>query len=66
MKNYKTGENRGDPPTGTCNCGHKIELYDRYLGACECPYCGQWWNLFGQELKNPEHWNDYGEMDYDY
>lgn len=52
--------------TGTCKCGHKISLYNEYLGACECPHCGRWWNLFGDELKNPRRWNDYGELDYDY
>ena len=45
-----------------CECGKTIELYDQYLGACECPYCGLWHNLFGQTLKNPEHW----EPDYAY
>ncbi len=47
-----------EPANGICNCGHRIELYNEYLGACECPYCGQWWNLFGQELNNPETWKD--------
>lgn len=41
-----------------CICGKEIELYDEYMGACECPYCGRWYNLFGQELINPEHWED--------
>lgn len=41
---------------GTCNCGEEIELYNEYMGACECPYCGQWWNLFGQELNPVETW----------
>ena len=42
-----------------CECGNHIELYDEYMGACECPHCGRWHNLFGQTLKNPERW----EMD---
>lgn len=33
---------------GTCHCGERIELYDEYLGACSCPRCGRWYNLFGQ------------------
>lgn len=41
---------------GTCNCGEEIELYNEYMGACECPKCGQWWNLFGQELNPVETW----------
>ena len=41
-----------------CVCGKEIELYDEYMGACECPYCHRWYNMFGQELKNPEKWND--------
>lgn len=45
-------------PSGICNCGKRIELFNEYLGACECPFCGQWWNLFGQELNNPETWKD--------
>lgn len=45
---------------GLCSCGTEIELYDQYLAACECPKCGQWYNLSGQELKKPEHW---GELD---
>ena len=46
-----------EPNSGICNCGERIELYNEYLGACECPNCGQWWNLFGQELKPVEQWS---------
>ena len=41
-----------------CHCGEEIELYDEYLGACECPNCGRWYNIFGQELENPEEWEE--------
>lgn len=41
-----------------CSCGETIELYDQYMGACDCPKCGQWYNLFGQALIDPEHWED--------
>lgn len=41
-----------------CYCGAEIELYNEYLGACECPVCGRWYNIFGQEVKNPEEWGD--------
>ena len=44
--------------TGTCHCGQEMELYNEYLGACECPRCGQWYNVWGQELTNPETWSD--------
>ena len=47
-----------NPASGICNCGERIDLRNEYLGACECPYCGQWWNLFGQELNNPETWDE--------
>lgn len=39
-----------------CSCGEEIELWDQYMGACECPKCGQWYNLFGQALIKPEYW----------
>lgn len=44
--------------SGICNCGKRIELFNQYLGGCECPYCGQWWNVWGQELNNPSTWSD--------
>lgn len=47
-----------DNAHGTCSCGAEIELYNQYLGACECPKCGQWYNLFGQEITNPVYWDE--------
>ena len=44
--------------SGDCICGNRVELYDQYMGACECQNCGRWYNLFGQELLPPEHWED--------
>ena len=44
-------------PIGKCKCGTKFEMHNEYLGACECPGCGQWYNLFGQELTPPDTWN---------
>lgn len=41
-----------------CDCGEVFELYNEYLGACECPKCSRWFNLFGQEVNNPETWKD--------
>ena len=56
-----------EPATGICKCGHRIELYDQYLGACECPHCGQWYSLSGQELLPPKDWGwDGTPMDDDY
>ena len=49
--------------SGVCNCGNRIELVNEYLGACECPHCGQWWNLWGQELIQPTGW-DMDDHDY--
>lgn len=48
-----------EPDSGTCHCGERVELVNEYCGACQCPKCGQWYNLFGQELLPPEEW----EMD---
>lgn len=42
-------------PTGTCRCGRRVELHDQYWGACQCE-CGQWYNIFGQELLPPNRW----------
>ena len=44
--------------SGICDCGNRIELYNSYLGACECPHCGRWYNTFGQELNPPETWSE--------
>lgn len=43
--------------SGTCECGEVIELFNQYLGACECPNCGRWYNIFGTELNNPSTWS---------
>lgn len=45
------------PAHGTCTCGREVALIDEYCGACQCE-CGRWYNLFGQELVAPEHWED--------
>lgn len=52
-----------DEPYGTCHCGEKVYLFDEYMGACQCGKCGQWYNLFGQELLSPEKW---GLEEWDY
>lgn len=43
--------------TGKCECGKVIELWNEYLGASECEYCGRWHNLFGQLLNDPSTWS---------
>lgn len=45
-----------EPATGTCSCGKDIVLNPYYMGACDCPYCGKWYNAWGQELLPPEQW----------
>ena len=47
-----------DNAHGTCVCGNEVELWDSYLGACQCEKCGRWYNLFGQELLPPENWEE--------
>lgn len=47
-----------DNAHGTCACGNEVELWDSYLGACQCEKCGKWYNLFGQELLPPENWEE--------
>lgn len=45
-----------EPDKGTCHCGQVVELVNEYYGSCQCPKCGQWYNLFGQELLPPNEW----------
>ena len=47
-----------EPAHGICKCGQDIALQDEYMGACQCEKCGQWYNLFGQEVLDPEYWNE--------
>ena len=48
---------------GTCSCGNVVELYDMYYGACRCEKCGQWYNVFGQEIYPPSQWEEAFEDD---
>lgn len=41
-----------------CLCGKQIELFNEYLGACQCPYCGSWFNMFGQAVNDPDTWEE--------
>lgn len=47
-----------EPAHGTCDCGEDVVLIDEYYGACQCPKCGKWYNLFGQELRDPDEWEE--------
>ena len=54
-----------EPAHGICTCGEEVSLWDQYYGACECPKCGRWYNLFGQELVPPGQWEtDPSEEEY--
>lgn len=54
-----------EPVSGDCSCGERIILTDQYYGACQCPQCGKWYNLFGQELLPPDQWErDPSEEEY--
>lgn len=50
-----------NPAIGECSCGREVVLDVDYNGAVMCD-CGKWYNLFGQELRDPEYW----EEDYEY
>ena len=47
-----------NPDKGTCKCGEEFWIENEYMGACQCPKCGQWYNLWGQELLPPDQWED--------
>lgn len=61
VTNYRTVK---DNAHGICRCGTDVELYDQYMGACQCPNCGQWYNLSGRELLPPEQWEEPMELDW--
>ena len=46
-----------NPAVGKCSCGKEVVLDCDYIGAVRCE-CGRWYNLFGQELRDPEYWED--------
>lgn len=47
-----------EPGRGTCHCGAEVILDNFYHGATFCRNCNQWYNLFGQELLHPDHWDE--------
>lgn len=46
-----------NPAVGKCSCGREVILEADYLGATQCG-CGRWYNLFGQELRDPRYWEE--------
>ena len=46
-----------EPAVGKCSCGALVTLDSDYQGAVSCG-CGRWYNLFGQELRDPRYWED--------
>lgn len=47
-----------EPAHAICECGTEILLEDDFLGTCQCPVCGQWYNMFGQEVLDPEEYKE--------
>lgn len=46
------------PTIARCTCGHEITLAT-FTNQCE--ECGTYYNMSGQTLLSPEHWDDLGE-----
>ena len=46
-----------NPAVGKCSCGKEVVLECDYQGAVRCD-CGRWYNLFGQELRDPKYWEE--------
>lgn len=46
-----------NPAVGKCSCGREVVLDCDHAGAVRCE-CGRWYNLFGQELLDPEYWEE--------
>jgi hypothetical protein len=46
-----------NPAVGKCICGAEVVLDSDYAGAVRCE-CGRWYNLFGQELRDPKYWEE--------
>lgn len=46
-----------NPAVGKCYCGREVVLECDFQGAVRCA-CGKWYNLFGQELRDPKYWED--------
>ena len=51
-----------NPAVGKCSCGREVILDSDYAGAVRCE-CGKWYNVYGQELRDPKYWEE-DEEDY--
>lgn len=49
-----------EPAEGRCSCG-AIVVLENYMGGdtCQCPECGQWYNIWGNALVEPEYWMEH-------
>ena len=52
-----------NPAVGKCSCGAEVILDSDYAGAVRCE-CGKWYNIYGQELRDPKYWEE-DDSDYD-
>ena len=43
-----------EPAQAKCRGGNIFTVKDMFYGCCECDACGQWYNLFGQEVIPPD------------
>jgi hypothetical protein len=46
-----------NPALGQCSRGRAVTLECDHAGAVMCE-CGKWYNLFGQELRDPQYWEE--------
>lgn len=46
-----------EPAVGLCKCGEEVVLESDFAGAVQCS-CGRWYNVFGQELRDPKYWEE--------
>ena len=46
-----------EPAVLECDCGEKVVLDGEVCGASQCPRCGRWYNLAGQEVISPDGWD---------
>lgn len=53
-----------EPAHGICSCGKEVLIVNEYCGAFSCDYCGQWYNMSGQEILPPELWEEQIDEDY--
>ena len=53
-----------EPAVGLCvHCGSEVTLDGNYLGASDCPKCGKWYGMNGEEFTDPDKWEG---LNYEY